>query len=84
MVFGAAGRSRYATVRACAWLKRKYEAAQGFQLEALEALLDDAEHAVAISGDEPYQDLAGRPASVLANVPAAIAYLRASLRAASR
>src|SRR5262249_25608160 len=54
-------------------------AAMGFQVEALEALLDDAERALAVSGDEPYQDPAGRTASVLANVPAAIAFLRASL-----
>jgi LuxR family transcriptional regulator, maltose regulon positive regulatory protein len=56
-----------------------YSAAQGFQVEALEALLDDAERAFAVSGDEPYHDPAGRPASVLANVPAAIAYLRGVL-----
>jgi LuxR family maltose regulon positive regulatory protein len=60
-------------------LAQAYAAAQGFQLEALEALLDDAERAFAVSGDEPYEDPAGRPVSVLANVPAAIAYLRASL-----
>src|SRR5262249_39830124 len=39
----------------------------------------DAERAFAVSGDEPYEDLAGRPVSVLANVPAGIAFLRASL-----
>jgi LuxR family maltose regulon positive regulatory protein len=60
-------------------LAQAYAAAQGFQTEALEALLDDAEGAFAASGDAPYQDPAGRPASVLANVPAAIAFLRASL-----
>ncbi|HEY5988647.1 MAG TPA: LuxR C-terminal-related transcriptional regulator, partial [Streptosporangiaceae bacterium] len=60
-------------------LAQAYGAAQGFQLEALEALLDDAERALAVSGDEPYEDPAGRPASVLANVPAGIAFLRASL-----
>ncbi|HEV3294438.1 MAG TPA: hypothetical protein VG123_36105, partial [Streptosporangiaceae bacterium] len=60
-------------------LAQAYGAAQGFQLEALEALLDDAERAFAVSGDEPYHDPAGRPVSVLANVPAGIAYLRASL-----
>jgi LuxR family transcriptional regulator, maltose regulon positive regulatory protein len=58
-------------------LAQAYGAAQGFQLETLEALLDDAERA--FSGDEPYEDTAGRPASVLANVPAGIAFLRASL-----
>src|SRR5690349_17852291 len=59
-------------------LAQAYGAAQGFQLEALEALLDDAERAFAVSGDEPYEDPAGRTASVLANVPAGIAFLRAS------
>src|SRR6266496_4101722 len=60
-------------------LAQAYGAAQGFQVEALEALLDDAERAFAVSGDEPYEDPAGRPVSVLANVPAGIAFLRASL-----
>ena len=62
-------------------LAQAYGAAQGFQLEALEALLDDAERAYAVSGDEPYEPSLGRPQgdSVLANVPAAIAFLRASL-----
>jgi LuxR family maltose regulon positive regulatory protein len=60
-------------------LAQAYGAAQGFQTEALEALLDDAERAFAVSGDEPYEDPAGRPVSVLANVPAGIAFLRASL-----
>ncbi len=60
-------------------LAQAYGAAQGFQVEALEALIDDAERAFAVSGDEPYEDPAGRPVSVLANVPAGIAFLRASL-----
>jgi len=60
-------------------LAQAYGAAQGFQLEALEALLDDAEHAFAVRGDEPYEASARRPDSVLANVPAGIAFLRASL-----
>jgi LuxR family maltose regulon positive regulatory protein len=60
-------------------LAQAYGAAMGFQVEALEALLDDAERAFAVSGDEPYEDPAGRPVSVLANVPAGIAFLRASL-----
>jgi LuxR family maltose regulon positive regulatory protein len=59
-------------------LAQAYGAAMGFQVEALEALLDDAERAFALSGDEPYEDPAGRPVSVLANVPAGIAFLRAS------
>ena len=62
-------------------LAQAYGAAQGFQLEALEALLDDAERAFAVSGDEPYEPSLGPPRgdSVLANVPAGIAFLRASL-----
>src|SRR5690348_7895292 len=60
-------------------LAQAYRAAQGFQLEALETLLDDAERAFAAGGDEPYEDPAGRPVSVLANVPAGIAVLRALL-----
>ena len=60
-------------------LAQAYGAAQGFQLEALEALLDDAERALAASGDEAYEASTGRRDSVLANVPAGIAFLRASL-----
>jgi LuxR family transcriptional regulator, maltose regulon positive regulatory protein len=60
-------------------LAQAYGAAMGFQLETLEALLDDAERALAVSGDEPYGDPDARPVSVLANVPAGIAFLRASL-----
>jgi LuxR family transcriptional regulator, maltose regulon positive regulatory protein len=60
-------------------LAQAYGAAQGFQLEALEALLDDAERAFAVTGDEPYKDPDGRAVSVLANVPAGIAFLRATL-----
>ncbi|HEY2443976.1 MAG TPA: hypothetical protein VGI31_12625, partial [Streptosporangiaceae bacterium] len=60
-------------------LAQAFGAAMGFQAEALEALLDDAERGYAASGDEPYGDPAGRPASVLANVPAGIAFLRATL-----
>jgi LuxR family transcriptional regulator, maltose regulon positive regulatory protein len=62
-------------------LAQAYGAAMGFQVEALEALLDDAERAFAVSGDEPYEPSLGSPQgdSVLANVPAGIAFLRASL-----
>lgn len=62
-------------------LAQAYGAAMGFQLEALEARLDDAERAFAVSGDEPYEPSLGPPQgdSVLANVPAGIAFLRASL-----
>jgi len=60
------------------YLAQAYGAAMGFRLEALEAQLDDAERAFAVSGDEPYEDPAGRRWSVLANVPAGIALLRAA------
>ena len=62
-------------------LAQAYGAAQGFQVEVLEALLDDAERALAASGDELYEPSLGSPRgdSVLANVPAGIAFLRASL-----
>ena len=62
-------------------LARAYGAAMGFELEALEALLGEAERAFAVSGDEPYEPSLGPPQgdSVLANVPAGIAFLRASL-----
>ncbi len=50
-------------------LAQAFGAAMGFQLEALEPLLDDADRAFAVSGDEPYEDPAGQQASVLANVP---------------
>jgi LuxR family maltose regulon positive regulatory protein len=61
-------------------LAQAFGAAMGFQLQALEGLLDDAERAFAISGDEPYEPhgpVADR--NVLANVPAGIALLRAIL-----
>ena len=61
------------------YLARAYGAAMGFQVETLDALLDDAERAQAAGGGEPYEDPAGQPVSVLANVPAGIAFLRASL-----
>ena len=60
-------------------LAQAFGAAQGFQVEELEALLDDAERAFAVSGDEPVKASAERAVSVLANVPAAIAFLRALL-----
>ena len=47
---------------------------------------NDAERAFAVSGDEPYEPSPGPPQgdSVLANVPAGIAFLRAVARASSR
>ena len=51
----------------------------GRQVEVVEGLLDDAERAFAVTGDEPYEPSAGRAVSVLANVPANIAFLHANL-----
>jgi LuxR family transcriptional regulator, maltose regulon positive regulatory protein len=51
----------------------------GGRLEAVEPLLLDAERAFATSGDEPHEPSVGRARSVLANVPAGIAFLRADL-----
>jgi LuxR family maltose regulon positive regulatory protein len=48
-------------------------------LEALERLLDEAELAVADTADEPYEPSIGAAASLLANAPAAIAFLRGCL-----
>jgi LuxR family transcriptional regulator, maltose regulon positive regulatory protein len=62
-------------------LAQAYGAAMAFQLKALEGLLEDAERAYAARGDEPYERSLGPPQgdSVLANVPAGIAFLRALL-----
>src|SRR5215472_7830387 len=51
----------------------------GGRLEAVEPLVADAERAFAAAGDEPHEPSVGRARSVLANVPAAIAFLRADL-----
>jgi LuxR family transcriptional regulator, maltose regulon positive regulatory protein len=62
-------------------LAQATSAAISFQVEALEVLANDAERAFAVSGDEPYEPSPGPPQgdSVLANVPAGIAFLRAVL-----
>jgi LuxR family maltose regulon positive regulatory protein len=49
------------------------------RLEAVEPLAADAERAFAITGEEPHEPSVGRALSVLANVPASIAFLRADL-----
>src|SRR5215471_4812977 len=51
----------------------------GGRLEEAEPLLASAERAFAAAGDEPHEPSVGRVWSVLANVPAAIAFLRADL-----
>jgi LuxR family maltose regulon positive regulatory protein len=49
------------------------------RLEAADGLLDAAERAFAVTGDEPYEPAVGRAASLLANVPAMIALARVYL-----
>jgi LuxR family transcriptional regulator, maltose regulon positive regulatory protein len=49
------------------------------RLEMVEPLLADAERGLATIADEPYEPSVGRPASLLANVPAGIAHERATL-----
>ena len=51
----------------------------GSRVEAVERLLDDAERAFSDGGEEPYEPAVGRSASLVANIPAAIARLRASV-----
>jgi LuxR family transcriptional regulator, maltose regulon positive regulatory protein len=48
-------------------------------LEAVEPLVAAAERAFAAAGDEPHEPSVGRALSVLANVPASIAFLRADV-----
>jgi LuxR family transcriptional regulator, maltose regulon positive regulatory protein len=49
----------------------------GARLETVEPLLDDAEKAWAVAAEEPCEPSVGRATSLVANVPAAIAALRA-------
>jgi LuxR family maltose regulon positive regulatory protein len=61
------------------YLAQAIGAAMSFQMDVLGALLDEAERAYAASGDQPYEAPAGQGASLLANVPAGIAFLRGVL-----
>ena len=65
--------------RARLCLAQAVAAVVGSQVEAVEPLLSAAERALAASGNEPHQPSVGRALSVLANVPAAIAFLHADL-----
>jgi LuxR family transcriptional regulator, maltose regulon positive regulatory protein len=49
------------------------------RLEAIEGPLDAAEQALSAAADEPYEPSVGRAASMMANLPAAIALERAGL-----
>src|SRR5215472_10620690 len=60
-------------------LAQTITAVVGGRLEAIEPLLADAERAFAATGDEAHQPSTARAMSVLANVPASIAFLRAEL-----
>jgi LuxR family maltose regulon positive regulatory protein len=66
-----------ARARLC--LAQTITAVVGGRLEAVEPLLADAERAFAATGDEPHEPSIGRAMSVLANIPASIAFLRAEL-----
>jgi ATP/maltotriose-dependent transcriptional regulator MalT len=66
-----------ARARLC--LAQAIAAVVGGRLEAVEPLLADAERAFATTGAEPHEPSVGRALSVLANVPASIAFLRADL-----
>ena len=61
------------------YLAQAYGAAMSLQVEALGAALDNAERAFAVSGDEPFAPGGDQGTSVLANVPAGIAMMRAVL-----
>jgi LuxR family maltose regulon positive regulatory protein len=69
------------TVRARArlCLAQAVTAVVGGRLEAVEPFLAAAERAFAATGEEPHQPSVGRALSVLANVPASIAFLHAEL-----
>jgi hypothetical protein len=56
----------------------------GGQLEAIEGPLEAAERGAAEAADEPYEPSVGRAASMLANLPAAIALERAGLARVQR
>jgi ATP/maltotriose-dependent transcriptional regulator MalT len=60
-------------------LAQAVSAVVGSRLEAVEPLLVDAERAFATTGEEPHEPSVGRALSVLANVPASVAFLRAEL-----
>jgi LuxR family transcriptional regulator, maltose regulon positive regulatory protein len=65
--------------RARLCLAQAVTAVVGGRVEAVEPLLVRAEGAFAACGDEPHEPSVGRALSVLANVPASIAFLRADV-----
>jgi LuxR family maltose regulon positive regulatory protein len=60
-------------------LAQTYSALLSGRLEAVEPLVADAQQAVAAVAEEPYEPSAGRAASLLANLPAAITLAPAML-----
>jgi LuxR family transcriptional regulator, maltose regulon positive regulatory protein len=60
-------------------LAQAVAAIAGSRLEEVEPLLARAEREFAAAGDEPHEPSVGRALSVLANVPGAVAFLRAGL-----
>jgi LuxR family maltose regulon positive regulatory protein len=60
-------------------LAEGFNAVVSGQVEAVEPLLDAAEHAFAATGSQPPEPPVGPAGGVLANVPAGIAFLRAEL-----
>ena len=60
-------------------LAQTFMALVGGDMEAIEPPLDAAERAFAVAADEPFEPSVGRAASLLANLPAAIAVDRAWL-----
>jgi LuxR family maltose regulon positive regulatory protein len=60
-------------------LAQAYSALLSGRLEAVEPLVADAERALAATAEEPYEPSAGRAASLLANLPAAITLAHAML-----
>jgi LuxR family maltose regulon positive regulatory protein len=66
-----------ARARLC--LAQAVTAVVGGRLEAVEPFLAAAERALVTTGEEPHQPSVGRALSVLANVPASIAFLHAEL-----
>jgi LuxR family transcriptional regulator, maltose regulon positive regulatory protein len=61
------------------WLAQAFWALLGGRVEAVERLLDEAERAFAAAAAEPFESSVGRDASLIGNVPAGIARLRAAV-----
>jgi LuxR family maltose regulon positive regulatory protein len=60
------------------WLAQAFWALIGGRVEAVEQLLDEADRTAVAAADEPYEPTVGRAASLIANVPAGSARIRAA------